>query len=180
MATVAESVEVVANAMVVDTRSSTLSAVVSEQTIQQLPLNGRNYIQLATLQPGVTSFGATGQLSINGMGLRSNSVLLDGANIRVGFGSSLATETGTTLGVETLREFRVVTNAYSADYGRAMGGVVALASKSGSNERHGSVFEFFRNSRMDARNFFDVGDPPPFTRHQFGATVGGPIQHNRL
>ena len=86
----------------------------------------------------------------------------------------------TTLGVETIREFRVVTNAYSADYGRAMGGVISLVTKSGTNEFHGSAFEFARNSKFDARNFFDGADPPPFQRNQFGAAGGGPIQRNKL
>jgi hypothetical protein len=178
----AENVEVVASAALVDTQNSALSAVVPEKTITELPLNGRNYIQLATLQPGVTSFAGagTGVLNINGLPVRSNAVLLDGANIRVAFGATVASETGTTLGVETIREFRVVTNAYSADYGRAMGGVVTLVSKSGTNNVHGSAFEFFRDSKMDARNFFDPGDPPPFTRHQFGAAGGGPIRKDRI
>ena len=90
------------------------------------------------------------------------------------------TAADTTLGVETIQEFRVVTNSFSADYGRAMGGVVSIATKAGTNVLHGSAFEFFRNSKMDARNFFDVGDPAPFTRHQFGAAAGGPIVRNKV
>jgi len=173
----------------VDTRSSSLSAVVNEQTIEQLPLNGRNYIELALLQPGVTNFNEKDstassnrgtKLNINGMGSRSNSYLLDGANIRGYAGTATVSAAETTLGVETIQEFRVATNAYSADYGRAMGGVVSLLSKSGSNSVHGSVFEFARNSRFDARNFFDGAEPAPFTRNQFGAAGGGPLKHNKL
>ena len=184
-----ESITVTGESALVETRSSALSAIVLEKTIEELPLNGRNYITLATLQPGITQFTEKSgtapatrgvQLNINGMGGRSNSFLMDGANIRGYAGLATVTAADTTLGVETIQEFRVVTNAFSADYGRAMGGVVSIATKSGSNQVHGSGFEFFRDSRMDAPNYFDVGDPPPLTRHQFGGTVGGPIQKNRI
>jgi len=185
-----ESITVVGSAAIVDTRSAAMSAVVTEKTISELPLNGRNYIDLALLQPGVNSFTEKDstsssnrgtKLNINGMSFRSNSYLLDGANMRGYAGTATVSAAETTLGVETIQEFRVVTNAYSADYGRAMGGVISLVTKSGTNSVHGSGFEFFRDSSMDARNFFDRGsDPPPFTRHQFGASAGGPIQKNRL
>src|SRR5438105_4381798 len=114
------------------------------------------------------------------MSFRSNSYLIDGANMRGYAGTATVSAAETTLGVETIQEFRVVTNAYSADYGRSMGGVVSLVTKSGTNSVHGSVFEFFRDSAMDARNFFDGPEPPPFRRNQFGASVGGPIRRNRL
>ena len=185
-----ESITVVGVSSMVDTRSAAMSAVVTEKTISELPLNGRNYIDLALLQPGVANFSekdSTGssnrgtKLNINGMSFRSNSYLLDGANMRGYSGTGTVSATGTTLGLETIQEFRVVTNVYSADYGRAMGGVISLVTKSGSNTVHGSGFEFFRDSAMDARNFFDRGaEPPPFRRNQFGASVGGPIRKNRL
>jgi hypothetical protein len=117
-------------------------------------------------------------LNINGMGGRSNSYLIDGTNMRGYAGMATVTAADTTLGVETIQEFRVVTNAFSADDGRVMGGVVSIATKAGTNVLHGSGFEFFRNSKMDARNFFDVGEPPPFTRHQHGGAVGGPLVRN--
>jgi hypothetical protein len=184
LGTAAETITVTGESALVETRSSALSAIVLEKTIEELPLNGRNYIMLATLQPGIVQFTERTstspaqrgvQLNINGMGGRSNSYLIDGANMRGYAGQATVTAADSTLGVETIQEFRVVTNAFSADYGRAMGGVVSVASKAGTNVLHGSGFEFFRNSKMDARNFFDVGNPPPFTRHQFGAAVGGPI-----
>ena len=184
-----ESITVTGESALVETRSSALSAVVLEKTIEELPLNGRNYIMLATLQPGIVQFTERTstspvqrgvQLNINGMGGRSNSYLMDGANMRGYAGQATVTAADTTLGVETIQEFRVVTNAFSADYGRVMGGVVSVASKAGTNVPHGSGFEFFRNSRMDAPNFFDVGDAPPFTRHQFGGVAGGPIVKNRI
>src|SRR5438093_11996300 len=185
-----ESVTVLGTPPLVDTRSAGMSAVVTEKTISELPLNGRNYIDLALLQPGVTNFSEKDstassnrgtKLNINGMGFRSNSYLLDGANMRGYAGTATVSAAETTLGVETIQEFRVVTNAYSADYGRAMGGVISLVTKSGTNTIHGSGFEFFRDTSLDARNYFDRGsDPPPFRRNQFGTSVGGPIQKNRL
>ncbi|HMF93265.1 MAG TPA: TonB-dependent receptor [Vicinamibacterales bacterium] len=184
-----ESVMVTAGTVYVDTQSSTLSALVPEKTIEELPLNGRNYINLATLQPGIINFteksGTSSstrgvQLNINGMGGRSNSFLIDGANMKGYAGIATVTAADSTLGVDTIREFRVVTNAFSADYGRAMGGVISIATKSGANDYHGSAFEFFRDSRFDAPNYFDVGDPPPFRRNQYGFSVGGPIRRNRI
>jgi hypothetical protein len=185
-----ENVTVVGASPLVDTRSAAMSAVVTEKTIAQLPLNGRNYIDLALLQPGVSNFSEKDstsssnrgtKLNINGMSFRSNSYLLDGANMRGYAGTATVSAAETTLGVETIQEFRVVTNAYSADYGRAMGGVISLVTKSGTNAVHGSGFEFFRDSSMDARNFFDRGvDPPPFRRNQFGASGGGPIQKSHI
>ena len=186
----AETINVVGTTTLVDTQSAALSAVVTERTIEQLPLNGRNYIDLALLQPGVAGFyekdsnassNRGTKFNVNGMGFRSNSYLLDGANMRGYAGTATVSAAETTLGVETIQEFRVVTNAYSADYGRAMGGVISLVTKSGTNDVRGSAFEFFRDSAMDARNFFDRGDdPPPFTRHQFGGSFGGPLRRDRL
>src|SRR5713101_7236916 len=184
-----ESITVTASAVLVDTRSSALSALVPEKTIEELPLNGRNYISLTTLQPGIINFteksGTSSstrgvQLNINGMGGRSNSFLIDGANMKGYAGIATVTAADSTLGVDTIREFRVVTNAFSADYGRAMGGVISIATKSGTNGYHGSMFEFFRDSKFDAPNYFDVGDAPPFKRHQYGASFGGPIRKNRV
>ena len=187
--TAAETITVSGESPLVEVRTSALSAVVTEKAIEELPLNGRNYITLATLQPGIIQFteksgtaSATRgvQLNINGMGGRSNSYLIDGANMKGYAGLATVTAADSTLGVETIREFRVVTNSFSADYGRAMGGIINIATKSGSNELHGSAFEFFRNSRMDAPNYFDVGDPPSFTRHQYGGVAGGPVRKNKI
>jgi Carboxypeptidase regulatory-like domain/TonB-dependent Receptor Plug Domain len=189
LGTTSENITVTGEAPIVDTRTSMLSAIVLEKTIEELPLNGRNYIGLATLQPGIVQFTERTltspaqrgvQLNINGMSGRSNSYLIDGANMRGYAGQATVTAADSTLGVETIQEFRVVTNALSADYGRVMGGVVSIATKSGTNVLHGSGFEFFRNSKMDARNFFDEGDPAPFPRHQFGGAAGGPIVRNKI
>ncbi len=186
-----ESITVAGSSSIVDTRSAAMSAVVTEKTMSELPLNGRNYMDLALLQPGVASFyekdngaGSSNRgtkVNINGMSFRSNSFLLDGANMRGYPGTVTGSAAGTTLGLETIQEFRVVTNTYSADYGRAMGGVISLVTKSGTNSVRGSGFEFFRDGALDARDFFDVGaEPPPFRRNQFGASFGGPIRKNRL
>lgn len=177
-----ELVVVVATAALVETKSSSLSGVVDEKTIEELPLNGRNFLDLALLQPGVAAFKAQvargQQLNVNGAGGRTNSYLLDGANMKSVAARGISNAADTTLGLDMIREFRVVTNAFSADYGRAMGGVILVVTKSGTNEIRGSGFEFFRNRTLDARNFFD-DDKPPFERHQFGFTMGGPVRRDR-
>ena len=186
-----EAITVVGVPSLVDTRSGAMSAVVTEKTISELPLNGRNYIDLTLLQPGVANFSEKdssagssnrgAKLNVNGMTFRSNSYLLDGANMRGYHGTVTGSAAGTTLGLETIQEFRVVTNAYSADYGRSMGGVVSLVTKNGTNTVRGSAFEFFRDSVLDARDYFDRrAEPPHFRRNQFGASLGGPIRKNRL
>jgi len=150
LGTAEETITVTGESPLVDVRTSALSAVVDGKTIEELPLNGRNYLSLATLQPGIVQFTEkTGtapatrgvQLNINGMGGRSNSFLIDGANMRGYAGVATVTAADSTLGVETIQEFRVVTNAFSADYGRVMGGVISIATKSGTNVLHGSGFE---------------------------------------
>src|SRR5262249_16303613 len=133
-----EQVTVAAAATLTETRTSALSPLVPQKTIQELPVNGRKYISLGTLQPGIINFteksGTSSstrgvQLNVNGMGGRSNSYLIDGANMRGYAGIATVTAADTTLGVDTIQEFRVVTNAFSADYGRAMGGVISIATK---------------------------------------------------
>jgi Carboxypeptidase regulatory-like domain/TonB dependent receptor-like, beta-barrel/TonB-dependent Receptor Plug Domain len=182
-----EALLVVATPAIVDISTSALSALVDEKTITELPLNGRNFMELALLQPGVAAFatrqratitGRGQQINVNGADGRANSYLLDGANMNGYAGLAVATAADTTLGVDMIREFRVVTNAFSADYGRATGGVVSVVTKSGTNDIHGSGLEFFRSEALDARNFFDR-EKPPFERHQFGFTSGGPIRRNR-
>lgn len=183
---VSDIVDVVDAASLVNTQTSELSYLVGEKAIRELPLNGRNYTDLALLQPGVTSFPlrdggsvvAHGLgMSINGQDIRSNVYLLDGTlqnDITNGPAGSAAS---TVLGTESIREFRVETNSYSAEFGRNFGGQINAVSKSGSNEFHGSLYHFHRNDNMDARNFFDrepIGKPE-FKRNQFGGTIGGPI-----
>jgi hypothetical protein len=184
-----EQVTVTSDAELVNTRTPELSFLVGERAMRELPLNGRNYTDLALLQPGVVAYPHrdTGSVvahgvgaSINGQDPRSNVYLLDGTpqnDITNGPAGSAA---GTSLGLESIREFRVETNAYSAEYGRNFGGQVNAVSKSGTNAFHGSLYEFHRNDNLDARNFFDPERKPEFKRNQFGGSIGGPVRRDKL
>ena len=189
---VSEKVEVTAEAAQVDTSSSTVGGFVNSTTIRELPLNGRDWLQLALLQPGVNYYagmqqndasriksGAGVAISIGGGRSTDNAFRIDGVVVNdyanAGPGSSLRVN----MGVDTIREFSVLSNNYSAEYGRGSGGVVNAITKSGTNQIHGSVYYFHRNSALDARNFFDLGSVPAFRRHQFGGAVGGPIKKDK-
>jgi hypothetical protein len=185
---VTEQVTVVGEPSPVNTSSSELSYLVGEQSIEQLPLNGRNYTDLALLQPGVNAFPhrdggsvvAHGlAMSVNGQDPRSNVYLLDGTLQNDFTNGPAGSAAGTTLGMETIREFRVESNAYQAEFGRNFGGQINVLTKSGTNTLRGSAYEFHRNDALDARNYFDTGNKPDFRRNQFGATVGGPFQRDR-
>ena len=193
---ITEQVFVTGEASLVETTQSTVSELVDEKKIRDLPLNGRNFIQLALLQAGVVNSvsaprsqaGNEGiKISIAGTRTTQTAVLLDGTDIRGNQGTTPGGPGGGLLGVETVREFQVITGVFSAEYGRFTGGVINTVSKSGTNQLHGSVFEYHRNSALDARNFFDRdpanplvrSDPPPFKRNQFGGSVGGPIIEDR-
>ncbi len=189
---ISEQVIVTGEASLVETTQSTVSEIVSEKTISDLPLNGRNFIQLALLQSGVinsvsaprSQAGNEGiKISIAGTRTTQTAVLLDGTDIRGNQGTTPGGPGGGLLGVETVKEFQVITGVFSAEYGRFTGGVINTVSKSGTNQIHGSVFEYHRNSALDARNFFDRNpenplersSPPAFKRNQFGFSLGGPI-----
>ena len=168
----------------VDTRSAAVSGLMSNQFIKELPLNGRDVYQLALLEPGIvmlrrsTDSGGSGtRLVANGSRPSQNSFLLDGSDINDLRNQTPASVAGTMLGVDTLQEFRVLTNSYSAEYGRSAGGVISAVTKSGTNQLHGSLFEFIRNSDVDSKNFFDshTAPIPPYKRNQFGAEADGPI-----
>jgi hypothetical protein len=106
--------------------------------------------------------------------------MLDGTDINDQGNSTPGGASGNNLGIDTIREFKILTNTYSAEYGRGSGAVISTVTKSGTNELHGSLFEYLRNSAMDARDFFDTGsNPPPFKRNQFGGTFGGPIKKDK-
>jgi len=185
---VAESVEVTGEAPLVETTTSSLSNLVDDQTIRDLPLNGRSYDQLALLQTGVVSYtlgssrgfgyGAGTRMSVAGGRSYSNAFLLDGTDINDHANSTPGGAAGSNLGVDAIREFKIVTNSFAAEYGRATGAVVSAVTKTGTNQFHGSAFEFHRNDDMDARNFFDPG-VPPFVRNQFGGVLGGPIVRDK-
>jgi hypothetical protein len=189
VATLVQEVNVVADAERVNTRTGELSYLVDSRTIEQLPLNGRNYTDLALLQPGVTPFPhrdggsvvAHGLgMSINGQDPRANVYLLDGTLLNDMTNGPAGSAAGTALGTESVQEFRVETNAYGAEYGRMSGGQINVITKSGSNVVRGSAYEFHRNDALDAKNYFDVGEAPPFTRNQFGATAGGPVRQDKV
>jgi hypothetical protein len=174
----------------VNTQTSELSYLVGERAIKELPLNGRNYTDLAALQPGVIAYPhrdggsvvAHGLgMTINGQDPRSNVYLLDGTTQNDFTNGPAGSAAGTALGIETIREFRVETNAYSAEFGRNSGGQINVVSKSGTNDFHGSLYEFHRNDNLDARNFFDTGEKKPeFKRNQFGGSLGGPVRQDKL
>ncbi|HMV86003.1 MAG TPA: TonB-dependent receptor [Blastocatellia bacterium] len=172
----------------IETRTAAVGQLVSRRQIETLPLNGRDFSQLILLQTGATQArsdqndiqaGKGAKLSINGARSSQNVFLLDGTDIMDAQGRSAAGAQGLVSGIESVEEFTVLTNTYSAEYGRAAGGVFNIATRSGTNLFHGSLFEFHRNSALDARSFFDL-EKPPFKRNQFGGVLGGPIIKNRL
>ncbi len=188
---VTEEVEVRADAMSVSLTSGAVTGLAGEREIRDLPLNGRSFQQLALLQPGVQAAlaagndvvgGRTPQISINGARPEQNSFLLDGTDINNVYNKTPGSAAGVLLGVEAVLEFQVLTNAYSAEFGRSAGGIFNAVTRSGANRYTGSLFEFHRNSALDARNFFDPASQPKpqFTRHQFGGVLGGPVKRDRL
>jgi len=179
---------VTASAELVNTTDSAVSSVMENVAIRELPLNGRDFAQLALLQLGVApsvrtsdSGGAGTKLVISGNRPSQVSFLMDGSDINDASNNTPGSAAGFLIGVDTLQEFRVVTNAFSAEYGRASGGVVSTVTKSGTNALHGSLFEFVRNSDFDAKNYVDspTAPIPPFKRNQFGVETDGPVLKNR-
>ena len=174
--------------------SSDLSAVVNATTVRELPLNGRSWTDLATLQPGVDAIqtqptftvgadrgnrGFGQQLTISGARPQQNNYRLDGISLNDYANGGPGSVLGGNLGVDAIQEFSVITSNYSAEYGKTSGGVVNAVTRSGTNAFHGSAYEFLRNSALDARNYFDGATIPPFKRNQFGGAIGGPIVKSR-
>lgn len=186
---VTQRMEVTGEAPLVELTNSSLGGLVDDRTMRELPLNGRSYDQLALLQPGVIKYTTAGgsfnggsgnnKFSVAGSRAYSNSFLLDGTDINDSSNQTPGGSAGTNLGVDTIKEFKIVANTFSAEYGRASGAVVSAVTRSGTNELHGSAFEFLRNSALDSRNFFDGATIPPFRRNQFGGTMGGPIKRDK-
>ncbi|MDA2935175.1 TonB-dependent receptor, partial [Acidobacteria bacterium AH-259-D05] len=181
---ITEQVFVTGEASLVETTQSSVADLVDERKIRDLPLNGRDFAQLAMLQAGVVNsisaprsqIGNEGaKISISGTRSTQSAILLDGTDIRNELNTGSGSASGALLGVETVREYQVITGVFSAEYGRFTGGVINAVTKSGTNEFHGNVYEFHRNSALDARNFFDQEEVPPFKRNQYGFTLGGPI-----
>jgi hypothetical protein len=184
-----QQVVVSGDAALVDTTDATLGSLVDNEQIRDLPLNGRGFEQLALFQPGVLATGVSSFSPLQGGGQQKvidggrpeqNLFLLDGTDINDMFGKGTGDAAGVTLGVDAIQEYKVLTNGYSAEYGRAAAGVIVAVTKSGTNQFHGTAFEFLRNSDLDSRNFFDGKAPPAFKRNQFGGTVGGPIKKDKL
>ena len=191
---VSEIVSVEGTAPLLESQSSVLGSVISETQVQDLPLNGRNFVQLAILTPGVsgTGYGARGtimsgtrpddqrpgsELFVNGNRENSNNYLYDGIDNNDRLTLALVIRPA----IEAIKEFKIQTNLYSAEQGRNPGGQIDVVTKSGTNEIHGAAYEFLRNSALDAKNFFDrpTDKIPPFKQNQFGFAIGGPIRKNR-
>jgi hypothetical protein len=179
----------------IDLVSSTTMPVVNERTIVELPLNGRDWTQLANLQPGVAAVrtqpavavtnqranrGIGNQLTVGGARPQQNNYRVDGISINDYSNGGPGGVIGSNLGVDAIQEFSVVTSNASADYGKSAGGVINAVTRAGTNQLHGSAYEFFRNSALDARNEFDApGQIAEYRRNQFGASAGGPILKGR-
>jgi hypothetical protein len=188
-----QQVEVSAEAPLVDVSTTPVSGLVGERQVKDLPLNGRSFDNLITLNPGTanttsyrsptsTGGGQGNNFSVSGNREDYNIFLLNGIEYT---GVSTADVipggvSGQLLGVDAVREFNVLENTYGAEYGKRPGGQISLVTMSGTNQFHGTMFEFLRNSVLDARNFFDQRtSPPPFKRNQFGGSAGGPIRKDK-
>ncbi len=188
---VSEEVKVSGDAAIVSVTTQDISGLVGEQQVKDLPLNGRSYDLLLTLNPGIVNFTAekTGGIgvsnsttgnnfSVSGNRPQQNLFLLNGVEY-TGAAENNMQPGGTSqqlLGVDAVREFNVLRDSYGAEYGKRPGGQVSIVTQSGTNQIHGSAYDFLRNNALDAPNFFDQGSAPPFKRNQFGASLGGPIQ----
>jgi hypothetical protein len=178
-----------ASEVALEQEDPSLSTVTNARSIQQLPLNGRDTTQLALLSPGVVpmrrvnpdSQGLGRQISISGRRTNQIEFTLDGSDVNDAYNNTPGGASGEILGVDSISQFRVLVNGYGAEFGRTGGGVIDEITRSGTNTLHGSVFEFARNSALDAKNYFDVATQPipHFVRNQFGGSLGGPIQHDK-
>jgi hypothetical protein len=181
-------------APLVSATTTETSGLVGERQVKDLPLNGRSYDELLTLNPGVVNFtfektggigisnSTTGNnFAVSGNRPQQNLFLLNGVEF-TGAAENNMQPGGPSqqlVGVDAVREFNVLRDSYDAEYGKRPGGQVIIVTQSGSNQWHGSVFEFLRNNNLDARNYFDQGAAPPFRRNQFGGSVGGPIDKDK-
>jgi Carboxypeptidase regulatory-like domain/TonB dependent receptor len=192
-----QTVTVEGSAPTVELTSATLSAQVNATTVRELPLNGRDWTQLATLQPGVNTVrtqastsspttnranrGFGNQLTDSGHSPYENSYRVNGININDYTNGSPGSVIGANLGTDAIQEFSVLTTDYTAEYGRTSGAVINSITKSGTNDFHGTAFGFLRNASLDAKNYFDSKTKPipPFERYQYGGAIGGPIVKNK-
>ena len=187
-----QQVTVSEQASLVNTTTAPMAGLVGEQEVKDLPLNGRSFDNLITLNPGAINYSAMksaqtstsngNTFSVDGRRTAENLFLLNGIEY-MGVSQLAVTPGGVSgelLGIDAIREFNVLTDTYGAEYGKRAGAQVSVATQPGTNALHGSLFEFLRNSSLDARNFFDQASVPPFRRNQFGGAVGGPLRKNRL
>ncbi len=175
----------------IETTSGTLGGTLTQESVRNLPINGRDYTKLIYLNPGVAgspdqitdSPGSFGEFSMNGARGRSNNYLLDGSDMNDGYRNDPAINQGgvfatpsAILPIDAVSDMAVLSN-FEPEYGRNGGAVVNIVTRSGTNQLHGSAFEYFRNNALDARNFFNTSDQPkaPFHNNQFGGSIGGPI-----
>jgi len=175
----------------VNTTTSQVSGVVGEQQIKDLPLNGRSFDDLITLNPGTVNYSAMksantstsegNTFSVDGRRTYENLFLLNGIEYTGSsqLGITPGGASGELLGIDAIREFNVLTDTYGAQYGKRAGAQVSAITQSGTNQLHGSLYEFLRNSDLDARNFFDQAFVPPFRRNQFGGALGGPLKKDK-
>ena len=189
---VEQKVTVVAEAPLVNTTLSSTSGLINEQQVKDLPLNGRSFDQLLTLNTGIsnntsnigTGNGWTG-FSVAGKRQETNRYVINGVDWVGGNATAQfitpSGASGQLLGVEAVREYNVIEHTYGAEYGKRAGGQISIVTSSGTNQLHGDVFEYLRNSALDARNFFDQSiGTPPFKRNQFGGALGGPIKKDKM
>jgi hypothetical protein len=180
---VTETVSIVDAAPVINTDSATVGNVVDNKTVTELPLNGRNFLQLNLLVPGANtgvkgSQNQTqgGSISVNGAREQSNNFLLDGIDNN----DAAINQYTVAISTEALQEFKIQGSTYTAEFGRSAGAQINVATKSGSNAFHGSAYEYLRNSTLDAKNFFDrPGAIPPLKRNQYGTAIGGPVKKDK-
>jgi Carboxypeptidase regulatory-like domain/TonB dependent receptor len=171
----AETVRVEAQAPVIETRSAELSLTVDQKRIETMPLNGRNYLDLARFSPGVNAAAQRGDLSVNGQLGRNIEYVVDGVSNKViEWGD--ASKTG--LSLDVVQEFQVISSQFSAEFGHALGGVVSAVTKSGTNDFHGTGYVYARPGRLDSKNHL-TGERAPFDQQQFGGVLSGPIVKNR-
>jgi hypothetical protein len=191
LATQAESIAVVAEAPLVDPAQTAVSSVINQEQIDSLPINGRNFIGFSIITPGVTTdrtpqqgASATSGLSFGGQRARSNNIMVDGYDNN----DHVVGAVRAVFSQESIREFQVLTNSYSAEFGKASGGVVNIVTKSGTNTFSGNAFMFFRDEALNAKDHFEkfdvFGGPidrtkAPFSQIQWGGTLGGPIKRDR-
>jgi hypothetical protein len=178
---VTERIEVTANIQQLNTVEASRGQVIENRRIVEMPLNGRNYNQLALLSAGTVQPLAGARMegfSVNGMRVSQNNFQLDGVdNNGIELAGAQRRSEMVQPSIDAIQEFKVQTNSYAAEYGRAMGAVVNVTTKSGTNDLHGTAFEFLRNEKLDAKNFFDSPNQPkpPFKRNQYGFSLGGPV-----